>query len=129
MISFKILAATSAPLKLRRTNKTRIDMAASILALRGAASALVLLYAASLRAGLIGTVDGNLDGADGPWPDVTTIDLRNMTGVVKDDHVTRCGPRRRRRALRATTVDWSRAASRPTLMARRLLENRAWTHW
>jgi hypothetical protein len=41
-----------------------------------------------LTAGLIGTVDSNLDGADGPWPDVTTIGLRNLTGVVDGDHVT-----------------------------------------
>jgi hypothetical protein len=40
-----------------------------------------------LTAGLIGTVDSNLDGTDGPWPDVTTIGLRNMTGVVEGDHV------------------------------------------
>jgi hypothetical protein len=37
---------------------------------------------------LIGTVDSNLDGADGPWPDVTTIGLRNMTGVVQGNKVT-----------------------------------------
>jgi hypothetical protein len=41
-----------------------------------------------LARGLIGTIDGNLDGADGPWPDVTTIGLRNMTGVVHGDKVT-----------------------------------------
>jgi hypothetical protein len=32
--------------------------------------------------GLIGTVDSNLTGSDGPWPNVTTIGLRNLTGVV-----------------------------------------------
>ena len=41
-----------------------------------------------LTAGLIGTVDSNLDGFDGPWPDVTTIGLRNMTGLVEGSHVT-----------------------------------------
>jgi hypothetical protein len=41
-----------------------------------------------LKAGLIGTVDSNLDGADGPWPDVTSIGLRNMTGVVHGGKVT-----------------------------------------
>jgi hypothetical protein len=35
-----------------------------------------------LTTGLIGTVDGNLTGSDGPWPSVTTIGLRNLTGVV-----------------------------------------------
>jgi hypothetical protein len=35
-----------------------------------------------LTAGLIGTVDTNLTGADGPYPNVTTIGLRNLTGVV-----------------------------------------------
>jgi hypothetical protein len=35
-----------------------------------------------LTAGLIGTVDSNLTGSDGPWPNVTTIGLRNLTGVV-----------------------------------------------
>jgi hypothetical protein len=40
-----------------------------------------------LTAGLIGAVDSNLDGADGPWPAVTTIGLRNMTGVVEGHHV------------------------------------------
>src|SRR5580704_12390080 len=38
-----------------------------------------------LTNGLIGTVDsspGGDAGADGPWPSVTTIGLRNMTGVV-----------------------------------------------
>jgi hypothetical protein len=33
-------------------------------------------------------LDGNLDGADGPWPVVTTIGLRNLTGVVDGDKVT-----------------------------------------
>jgi hypothetical protein len=35
-----------------------------------------------LTNGLIGTVDGNLTGSDGAWPNVTTIGLRNLTGVV-----------------------------------------------
>jgi len=35
-----------------------------------------------LTSGLIGTVDSNLTGSDGPWPNVTTIGLRNLTGVV-----------------------------------------------
>ena len=35
-----------------------------------------------LTNGLIGTVDSNLTGSDGPWPNVTTIGLRNLTGVV-----------------------------------------------
>jgi hypothetical protein len=38
-----------------------------------------------LQKGLIGTVDSNLNGYDGPYPDVTTIGLRNLTGVVNDD--------------------------------------------
>jgi hypothetical protein len=37
-----------------------------------------------LTSGLIGTVDTNLNGADGPYPDVKTIGLRNLTGVVVD---------------------------------------------
>jgi hypothetical protein len=41
-----------------------------------------------LTSGLTGTVDSNLNGADGPWPAVTTIGLRNMTGVVDGDKVT-----------------------------------------
>jgi hypothetical protein len=41
-----------------------------------------------LTAGLIGTVDTGLTGADGPWPNVTTIGLRNMTGTVNGDQVT-----------------------------------------
>jgi hypothetical protein len=41
-----------------------------------------------LTNGLIGTVDGNLDGADGPWPNVTTIGVRNLTGVVQGQKVT-----------------------------------------
>jgi hypothetical protein len=41
-----------------------------------------------LTSGLIGTVDGKLDGADGPWPAVTTIGLRNLTGVVHGGKVT-----------------------------------------
>jgi hypothetical protein len=41
-----------------------------------------------LRQGLIGTVDSNLTGADGPWPSVTTVGLRNLTGVVQGDQVT-----------------------------------------
>jgi hypothetical protein len=41
-----------------------------------------------LTAGLIGVVDSHLTGADGPWPDVTTVGLRNLTGVVKGDQVT-----------------------------------------
>ena len=41
-----------------------------------------------LKAGLVGQVDTNLNGADGRYPDVTTIGLRNLTGVVNGDHVT-----------------------------------------
>jgi hypothetical protein len=41
-----------------------------------------------LTNGLIGTVDSKLDGADGPWPPVTTIGLRNLTGVVDGRKVT-----------------------------------------
>jgi hypothetical protein len=35
-----------------------------------------------LTQGLIGTVDTNLTGNAGPYPNVTTIGLRNLTGVV-----------------------------------------------
>ncbi|MGA7540252.1 MAG: hypothetical protein WBW93_15965 [Steroidobacteraceae bacterium] len=38
-----------------------------------------------LTNGLIGVVDSNLNGYDGPYPVVTTIGLRNLTGVVNDD--------------------------------------------
>lgn len=38
-----------------------------------------------LTRGLIGTVDTNLTGEDGPYPDVTTIGLRNLTGVINND--------------------------------------------
>jgi hypothetical protein len=38
-----------------------------------------------LTQGLIGTVDANLTGSDGPYPDVTTIGLRNLTGVLNVD--------------------------------------------
>jgi hypothetical protein len=38
-----------------------------------------------LTQGLIGNVDGNLFGNDGQWPDVTTVGLRNLTGVVNSD--------------------------------------------
>ena len=38
-----------------------------------------------LTQGLIGTVDGNLVGFDGQWPDVTSIGLRNITGVLNPD--------------------------------------------
>jgi hypothetical protein len=41
-----------------------------------------------LTAGLIGTVDSGLTGADGAWPNVTTVGLRNLTGVVNGDQVT-----------------------------------------
>jgi hypothetical protein len=41
-----------------------------------------------LTAGLIGVVDTNLNGSDGPWPNVTTVGLRNLTGVVNGDKVT-----------------------------------------
>jgi hypothetical protein len=41
-----------------------------------------------LTNGLIGVVDTGLTGADGPYPDVTTIGLRNLTGVVIGDTVT-----------------------------------------
>jgi hypothetical protein len=39
-----------------------------------------------LTQGLIGAVDTNLTGHDGPYPNVTTIGLRNLTGVVNKDH-------------------------------------------
>ena len=38
-----------------------------------------------LTKGLIGVVDSNLSGYDGPYPAVTTIGLRNLAGVVNDD--------------------------------------------
>jgi len=38
-----------------------------------------------LTNGLIGTVDTDLFGFDGQYPDVTTIGLRNLTGVVNED--------------------------------------------
>jgi hypothetical protein len=38
-----------------------------------------------LTKGLIGNVDTNLTGIDGPYPDVTTVGLRNLTGVVQRD--------------------------------------------
>jgi len=41
-----------------------------------------------MTAGLIGTVDTGLTGADGAWPNVTTVGLRNLTGVVNGDQVT-----------------------------------------
>jgi len=36
---------------------------------------------------LIGTVD-NVTGNDGPWPTITTVGLRNLTGVVNGNNVT-----------------------------------------
>src|SRR5450432_4216301 len=42
-----------------------------------------------LTKGLIGAVDTNLTGPDGQYPNVTTVGLRNLTGVVhKDGTVT-----------------------------------------
>jgi hypothetical protein len=41
-----------------------------------------------LAQGLVGTVDSGLNGNAGPWPDVTTTGLRNLTGVVNGDTVT-----------------------------------------
>jgi len=41
-----------------------------------------------LSQGLIGQVDSGLTGGDGPWPNVTTVGLRNLTGVVNGDQVT-----------------------------------------
>jgi len=38
-----------------------------------------------LSNGLIGLVDDQLNGYDGPYPAVTTIGLRNLTGVVHED--------------------------------------------
>lgn len=38
-----------------------------------------------LTKGLIGTVDTILVGYDGQYPDVTTVGLRNLTGVVRQD--------------------------------------------
>jgi hypothetical protein len=38
-----------------------------------------------LTKGLIGVVDTNLTGYDGQYPDVTTVGLRNLTGVVDRD--------------------------------------------
>jgi hypothetical protein len=40
-----------------------------------------------LTQGLVGVVDTNLNGADGAYPDVTTVGLRNLTGVVKGNKV------------------------------------------
>ena len=43
-----------------------------------------------LTNGLVGTVDSNLNGYDGQYPDVTTVGLRNLTGVVDGNKVTLC---------------------------------------
>ena len=53
-----------------------------------------------LRNGLIGSVDTDLNGSDGRYPDVTTVGLRNLTGVVNDDGTV---------ALYATTATSSAA--------------------
>jgi hypothetical protein len=39
----------------------------------------------TLTSGLIGKVDSNLMGRDGQYPNVTTIGLRNLTGMVSQD--------------------------------------------
>jgi hypothetical protein len=38
-----------------------------------------------LTKGLIGVVDDNVTGAAGPWPPITTIGLRNLTGRINGD--------------------------------------------
>jgi hypothetical protein len=38
-----------------------------------------------LTNGLIGVVDSGLTGAAGPWPAITTIGLRNLTGRINRD--------------------------------------------
>jgi hypothetical protein len=38
-----------------------------------------------LTKGLIGSVDSDLNGYDGPYPAVTTVGLRNLAGVVNRD--------------------------------------------
>ena len=38
-----------------------------------------------LTKGLIGVVDVNVTGSDGPWPAITTIGLRNLTGRINRD--------------------------------------------
>jgi hypothetical protein len=35
-----------------------------------------------LTKGLIGVVDSNVTGSDGPWPAITTVGLRNLTGRI-----------------------------------------------
>jgi hypothetical protein len=40
-----------------------------------------------LTNGLIGTVDSGLTGSDGPWPNVTTVGLRNLAGRVDGNGV------------------------------------------
>jgi len=41
-----------------------------------------------LTQGLIGVVDSGLTGPDGTYPNVTSVGLRNLTGVVNGDQVT-----------------------------------------
>jgi len=38
-----------------------------------------------LKKGLIGVVDSNVTGSDGPWPAITTVGLRNLTGRINGD--------------------------------------------
>ncbi len=38
-----------------------------------------------LKKGLIGVVDANVTGSAGPWPAITTIGLRNLTGRINGD--------------------------------------------
>ena len=38
-----------------------------------------------LKKGLIGVVDANVTGSAGPWPAITTIGLRSLTGRINGD--------------------------------------------
>jgi hypothetical protein len=38
-----------------------------------------------LTKGLVGVVDSNVTGSDGPWPAITTVGLRNLTGRINGD--------------------------------------------
>jgi hypothetical protein len=39
-----------------------------------------------LTNGLIGAVDSGVTGSDGPWPTITTVGLRNLTGKVESNN-------------------------------------------
>ena len=81
--SSRIRRRCMSPTRAAGTRRTQIRMRGYRSGLLGSDGSWHLQYV--LTKGLIGVVDSNVTGSDGPWPAITTVGLRNLTGRIDRD--------------------------------------------